>query len=219
MELQIEYVRPETLTTADYNPRTISDSALRALARLIDEHGFVDPVIARRRDGLIVGGHQRIRANAMRSRPDELIPCIFVAGLDDTRAKALNVALNNPEAQGSFDDEMLSQLLSDIEACDLDTPALTGFSADQVEELTALLDEFTPLEDIDLSVEVDFLGNQPDGSDALVVLVFEIPPDLYRKVRPEFDELISRHALSCHVRASNTHSVQNEGGVVHTAPG
>lgn len=207
MDLQIEYVRPETLTAADYNPRTVTDSGLRALATLIDEHGFVDPVIARRRDGLIVGGHQRIRANAMRPKPDELVPCIFVSGLDDTRAKALNVALNNPEAQGSFDDELLSQLLSDIEACDLDAPSLTGFSADQVDELTALLDQFTPLADLDVSfdasLDVDSTGDQTDADDALVVLLFEIPPDLYRKVRPEFDEMIARHALSCHVRSAD----------------
>lgn len=200
MALQIEYVRPETLTAAEYNPRTISDSALRALAKLIDEHGFVDPVIARRRDGLIIGGHQRIRANALRSRPDELIPCIFVSGLDDSRAKALNVALNNPEAQGSFDDDMLSQLLSDLEACELDTASLTGFSPDQVEQLTDLLDEFVPLEDIDALVEAAGSAAQPDETDSLVVLVFEIPPDVYKRVRSDFDELISRHCLSCHVR-------------------
>jgi hypothetical protein len=39
--MQIEYVNPEELKTADYNPRTISRKALRALAALLEAHGFV----------------------------------------------------------------------------------------------------------------------------------------------------------------------------------
>lgn len=58
----IEHVSPDTLTPAGYNPRTMSPEARKRLARSIREFGFVDPVIARRSDGLVIGGHQRLVA-------------------------------------------------------------------------------------------------------------------------------------------------------------
>ena len=58
--LQIEYVSPDTLTLAPYNPRTMADDNLARLAKLLDSHGFVDPIIARREDRMVLGGHQRV---------------------------------------------------------------------------------------------------------------------------------------------------------------
>lgn len=140
MELRIEYVKPDSLRPAGYNPRTISAEALKRLARLLDEHGFVDPVIARKEDRLIIAGHQRIRANAMRQRPDERVPVVFLNALSDARAKAMNVALNNPSAQGQFIMPALAELLSGLADDPIDLPELTGFAEDHIEELVANLD-------------------------------------------------------------------------------
>ena len=56
-----------------------------------------------------------------------MIPCVFLSGLSDAQAKALNIALNNPEAQGEFDDQMLAELLKDVEDAAMDVRAVTGF--------------------------------------------------------------------------------------------
>lgn len=200
MKLQVEYVRPEALKAAPYNPRSITDEALTALASLMDIHGFVDPVIARRQDSLLIGGHQRLRANALRKNPDEFVPCVFLSDLDDSRAKALNIALNNPAAQGTFDENGLAELLRELDD-NPDLPEMTGFSPHEIEELTGALDEFEPIDDIVPPAEGDaepaLAGRTAQEQ---VVVVFEIPAGVYQRVRPHFDDLISRYDLACHIR-------------------
>jgi len=58
--LGIEYVAADRLNPAPYNPRRISPDAKARLRRLIEAHGLVDPLIARREDALLIGGHQRL---------------------------------------------------------------------------------------------------------------------------------------------------------------
>lgn len=61
MPINIEYVSPDSLTTSPHNPRRIDEESLRRLGVLLDSHGFVDPVIARRQDTLLeVRGRFRI---------------------------------------------------------------------------------------------------------------------------------------------------------------
>lgn len=48
--LRIEYVAPATLKPAPYNPRRMDPAALKRLVALLDAHGFVDPIVARRSD-------------------------------------------------------------------------------------------------------------------------------------------------------------------------
>jgi len=69
-EIKVEYVEPGKLNPAPYNPRQIDEDALKRLAKLLDAHGCVDPLIARREDGLLIGGHQRLKANELRKTPD-----------------------------------------------------------------------------------------------------------------------------------------------------
>jgi len=202
--LQVEYVRPETLRPDPSNPRRISQQGLRRLARLLDEHGFVDPIIARREDRLVIAGHQRLRANALRKSPDSLVPVVFLDGIDDGRARALNVALNNPNAQGIFDETKLRQVLAGLADSDLDLPAVTAFDDDELQALLKDVDEELAGVDLD-SVGLDSAALAADGGDrepdsADVVLVFELSREQYRRAKADLDELIARHDLSCHVR-------------------
>lgn len=142
--LSIEYVDPKSLKLAAYNPRSISEDALKRLAKLLDKHGFVDPVIARGEDRLLIGGHQRIKANALRAKPDKAIPCIFLDGVTDEQAKALNIALNNPKAQGEWDKTQLSEVLSSLETAGDDLLAMTAFSE---VELQSMIDELSSWQD------------------------------------------------------------------------
>ena len=134
-EIGIEYVDPATLAVAPYNPREVSDEALGRLASLMDSHGWVDPVIARREDRLVIGGHQRLKANALRQTPDRLVPVVFLDQVSDARAKALNVALNNSQTQGDYDYPKLADVLREIDTGGLDVGALTGFSQYDLAEL------------------------------------------------------------------------------------
>ena len=55
--LPIRDLRPDPA-----NPRRMSDEELESLTRSIREFGLIDPIIARREDKVVIGGHQRLLA-------------------------------------------------------------------------------------------------------------------------------------------------------------
>lgn len=124
--MRIEHVSPKRLNPAKYNPRKMSEKAHAALRRGVEAFGLVDPIIARRKDGLVIGGHQRL--TVAKEMGFAKVPVVFV-DVSDQQAKALNVLLNNPAAQGEWDFGLLSGLLSELEA---DQLSLTGFDDEEI---------------------------------------------------------------------------------------
>jgi len=127
--LRIEHVPPATLKPAPYNPRKMEDAERKRLERGIKEFGLVDPIIARRSDGLVIGGHQRL-ASAI-ALGMERVPVVYLDGITDDRAAALNILLNNPAVQGEFDMPKLTDILSELDAHGFDA-TLTGFDDDDL---------------------------------------------------------------------------------------
>ncbi|MCZ7661877.1 MAG: ParB N-terminal domain-containing protein [Thermoleophilia bacterium] len=128
--LTIEQVPLDTLRPDAANPRRITDSELEALTRSIQEFGMVDPVIARREDRTVIGGHQRM--SAARKLGMKEVPVIYL-DLGQEQARLLNVALN--KISGDFDEELLARLLQDLEQdTDLDL-TLSGFAEDDITKL------------------------------------------------------------------------------------
>src|SRR5205823_1907527 len=85
-----------------------------------------DPVLARREDGTVIGGHQRLLA--ARRLGYQIVPVIYV-DLSQERARLLNLALNR--IGGDWDQELLARLLADLSAVpDLDM-SLSGFGDDE----------------------------------------------------------------------------------------
>lgn len=83
------------------NPRVISKQAKRALAASVKRFGLVQPIVINETTGHVVGGHQRI--DVLREQGvAEIDVAIGAWTVDEERV--LNVALNNPGAQGTFDD-------------------------------------------------------------------------------------------------------------------
>jgi len=133
--LAIEDVPIDDLHPDPANPRRIADAELESLTRSIQTFGLVDPVIARREDGTVIGGHQRLLA--ARRLGMKSVPTVFV-DLSVEQARVLNLALN--KISGSFDDELLARLLADLDAePDLDV-SLSGFSDDEIKKLLNTLD-------------------------------------------------------------------------------
>jgi len=58
----LEHIPIERLHPDPANPRRISADELDALERSIRQFGFVEPVLARREDATVIGGHQRLLA-------------------------------------------------------------------------------------------------------------------------------------------------------------
>lgn len=117
---------------APYNPRTIDPPEFERLRASLRFFGVVEPAVANRRTGHLVGGHQRIKAAEAEGWAD--FPVHWV-DLDPPSEKQLNLALN--KISGRWDDEKLAALLRDLQTEGADL-ALTGFDD---EELAKLLGE------------------------------------------------------------------------------
>lgn len=132
--LVIEQVPIEELRPDPANPRRIGDAELEALTRSIREFGFVDPVIARREDRTVIGGHQRLLA--ARRLGYKTVPTVLV-DLSQENARLLNIALN--KISGSWDQELLARLLADLDTLpDVDL-TLSGFDNDELRKILASL--------------------------------------------------------------------------------
>jgi DNA modification methylase len=134
-DLELEPVATAELAAmfAPYNPRQISDHDLEALRRSLRFFGTVEPIVANRRSGRIVGGHQRVKA--AQAEGIESLPVAWV-DLDDPSEKQLNLALNR--ISGDWDDAALREVLQalDAEGADLE---LTGFADTELARLLQTL--------------------------------------------------------------------------------
>lgn len=165
-----------TLPAWDKNPRQIDDDNLKRLARSIQEYtatlkgwksrnGFrlVDPIIFNARLKHVTGGHQRLQAlekvlHQSWVHKDD----IRIIDADPVTDAALNIALNNPNLQGTWDLELLQAdldfiiLETDNDLEELTVPSLeldsTGFTED----------DYLRLFPQDLDVEEDTPPAPPD---------------------------------------------------------
>ena len=133
--MEVEQVAIERLRPDGANPRRISSGQLEALTQSLREYGFVQPVLARREDATVIGGHQRLLA--ARRLGFKQVPVVWL-DLGVEPARLLNLALNR--ISGEWDEELLAQLLADLardEGLDL---SLSGFEEDEVAKLLRSLE-------------------------------------------------------------------------------
>jgi ParB-like chromosome segregation protein Spo0J len=168
---------------ASYNPRRAlkpTDKAYRKLEKSLREFGLVEPLIWNERTGHVVGGHARLSILKAMGVPE--LP-VSVVNLSDAREKALNVILNNQEAQGRYDPGRLADLLDELE--ELPELELTGFTPGQLPPL-----RLEPLPDL----------SPATGSDEGVTVTLQMTEEAFAKVSARLDALVSEFDLTSHVR-------------------
>jgi ParB-like chromosome segregation protein Spo0J len=113
-EVPIDDLRPDPA-----NPRRIGEDELDALERSLRQFGFVQPVLARREDQTVIGGHQRLVAARRLG-----LTTVPVTWLDVSveQARLLGLALN--KISGSWDDALLARLLADLQATPFSTASM-----------------------------------------------------------------------------------------------
>jgi ParB-like chromosome segregation protein Spo0J len=172
----------ERLVPAPYNPRRSlkpTDKAYRKLEASLREFGLVEPLIWNERTGRVVGGHARL--GILRAMGVTEVP-VSVVHLSDARERALNVVLNNQEAQGRYDPERLADLMEELSG--LPELEMTGFDADALPAL-----RLDPVQDL-----------RPVESSDRVTIVLEMESATFEKVGPQLDALVSEFDLTSHVR-------------------
>jgi DNA modification methylase len=173
--VQVSKIPIDQLNPAVYNPRKDlkpGDPEYKKLKRSIQEFGYVEPIVWNKRTGNIVGGHQRYKVLLDLGHTE--VDCVVV-DLDETKEKALNLALN--KIQGDWDNEKLKDLLQELDTGEFDIE-LTGFDVDEIEELIA---QFAPEES---EVEEDDF----DPEENIPEIPVTQPGDLW---------ILGRHRLLC----------------------
>jgi hypothetical protein len=130
--VEIRKIPIEQLNPAAYNPRKDlqpGDPEYEKLKRSMQEFGYVEPIVWNKRTGNIVGGHQRYKVLLDMGMSE--VDCVVV-DLDETKEKALNVALN--KISGDWDMPKLKDILQELDTGAFDIE-LTGFDMDEIEDL------------------------------------------------------------------------------------
>src|SRR5437870_10440165 len=113
--LKIRVLPIDQLVPAPYNPRKAlkpGSPAYRKLKASLAEFGLVEPLVWNELTGRVVGGHARLRI--LKELGIAEVP-VSVVRLDEKREKALNIVLNNQEAQGRYDPMKLAELLTELQ--------------------------------------------------------------------------------------------------------
>jgi ParB-like chromosome segregation protein Spo0J len=179
-EIRILPIR--VLQPAPYNPRkqlAPDDPAYRKLEASLRQFGLVEPLIWNRRSGHVVGGHTRLRI--LQSLKVEEVP-VAVVELSDVQEKALNIVLNNHEAQGRYDTRKLSNLLNEL--APLPEMTLTGFSTSDMKTMA-----FEPSRDAPAVT-----------SEKTVRIILEMLEGVYPQIGPLLDPILADTRIACHVQ-------------------
>jgi hypothetical protein len=183
VHLDIRHLPLAALRPAPYNPRKIlqpTDKAYQKLEASLRTFGLVEPLVWNENTGHVVGGHARLRI--LHTLGVTEVP-VSVVRLSDAHEKALNIVLNNHEAQGRFDATKLADVLTELEP--LPELPLTGFDATMRRNLElAPLPELAPFE-------------PPCDS---VTVTLEIPTATFAQVEPSLNELVRTFGLISHVQ-------------------
>lgn len=179
--IEIRTLPIDQLKPAPYNPRRElkpGSPAYRKLERSLREFGLVEPLVWNELTGHVVGGHARLRI--LREIGVTEVP-VSVVRLTPEREKALNVVLNNREAQARFDPNKLADLLGELQ--DLPELEMSGFGK---ADLAAL--QFEPIEELQPLPE----------SDAVEITLSTTRP-VFERFSKRLDDLVREFDLRCHV--------------------
>ena len=181
MELS-KYIKSESVELnrsaihfADYNPRKLSDESRKTLKRGIKKFGLVGGIVVNKRTGLtVVSGHQRLSVmDELQKFPDNDYRIrVDVIDVDEQQEKELNILMNNPNAQGTWDFDALARIVPDIDWKDagLTDADLNMIGVDyllQTEEENSIADALS-----DMMVPVS-AQKQAENMDAYVILSFD----------------------------------------------
>ena len=111
-------LNPYAIHFADYNPRKLSDESRKTLKRGIKKFGLVGGIVVNKRTGLtVVSGHQRLSVmDELQKFPDnDYYIRVDVIDVNEQQEKELNILMNNPNAQGTWDFDALARIVPDID--------------------------------------------------------------------------------------------------------
>ena len=160
-----EWVPLSKLPPWEDNPRPADNSAnVARVAASIERFGFSAPIVARKKNGMVIGGHTRLQA--AETLEMKSVPVRFM-DISHEDAVLLALADNRLQDLGLTDDEALARVLRALEEENLDL-SIAGYSSD---DLDAILGRLDPSD-----VEAPPLGDLPDSPSSLPGEVYALGP-------------------------------------------
>lgn len=108
-------IKREQIKNAPYNPREISDESAKELRKALKKFGLVETLVWNKRTGNLVGGHQRLAQLDALEGSNKYSLTISVIDVDLKSEKEINLLLNNPNLQGTYDQDALAKLVGEID--------------------------------------------------------------------------------------------------------
>jgi hypothetical protein len=132
----------------------LSKEAAKLLRASLERNGLVEPPVWNKRTGNLVGGHQRLaQIDSLEGTEDYLIDVACV-DVDEEAERALNLALNNRNIQGDWDEDKLAEIIQSLSpesyvAVGLTEDDLDYYVRGSAEATKAILDNLsnTPVRD------------------------------------------------------------------------
>ena len=147
--MEIQKIPISQINPAKYNPRLDlqpGDSDYEKLKKSMDEFDLVEPLIWNKRNGNLVGGHQRLKILIEQGRTDVEVS---IVDLSDSKEKALNLALN--KISGDWDLPKLKDLLQELDTGEFDI-GITGFDEAEMEKLMSQYHNFDEQKEYDENI-------------------------------------------------------------------
>ncbi len=159
-KLTIKQRKVKDLIPYENNTKLHDDENIDAIAKSIEEFGFINPVIVDEKNR-ILAGHGRVEAANKIGIKD--VPTITVAGLSEVQKKTFTITDNQTTLMTGFDFEKLEEEIRAITEADPDYDlSLTGFSMDAITEL--LEEEIT----IEGEIDPDEIPETPTEEDTVI---------------------------------------------------
>lgn len=135
--LRIDYRPIAELSPYARNARTHSPEQVEAIARSIQEFGFVAPVLIAS-DNTVIAGHGRLMAAEQIGMVE--VPCVSLDHLDEAQRRALTIADNKIALMAGWDREKLTAELAELRDLGFDL-STAGFNPDELDDLLSVADD------------------------------------------------------------------------------
>lgn len=135
----IQNILISKINAAKYNPRKDlkpSDAEFKKLKDSIERWDLVEPLVVNQRTNTLISGHQRLKVCKALGMTE--VQAVMV-DLSLEREKLLNMSLNKNGSD--WDYIKLEELFREFTPDDL---TITGFDADEIEKITAFMDDIEP---------------------------------------------------------------------------
>jgi hypothetical protein len=174
LKMRFDMVPVKKINPAKYNPRKElqpGDPEYEAIKQSIVTHGLADPLIWNEHNGVLIGGHQRLRI-LINEFHVKAVPCSIRNIKSMKEEMSLNSALN--KNQGEWDFEKLKLVLANYADDDINSPlrAAMGFPALEFTGILNWVPQITNAEGLQ-STPGDRLGVYEAGAIKQIVLYFD----------------------------------------------